>query len=181
MRRSGSLCTQMHFIAIVGLVFAGLSSVHAESSGHLRIGIVVPHAERAVLAAEGAPVRAGTKAYPVPLSAAPPFSVREPIPTPAGTPPGPLVLVAGSPVPVYATDLPDGVALDLLPMVVTLGQEPPSGLAVSSCTSAEGIHVSLWSGEGLQRTRRWSAYVHLGYYTEPTCSDSELASERRGR
>ena len=48
-------------------------------------------------------------------------------------------------------------------------------LSSSSCTSTEGIHHSVWSTEGSERVRLWSAYQALGYATEPTCSNDELA------
>jgi hypothetical protein len=137
--------------------------------------VLVLHEGRVVLAADGE-VAAGTKAYPVQANSVRPFSVGERLSNPSETAPGPLVMVSGSSVPVYATDLPDGTALDPYPVVVAVGKPPLPGLAVSSCTSTEGIHISLWSGSGKDRTRRWSAYVYLGYDTEPTCRDSDLAS-----
>src|SRR5262249_3319550 len=147
-----------------------------DSQEALRIGVLVPHAGSAVLAADDAALGAGTKAYPIQSSAISPFSIRQRLPVPSEASAGPLVLIAGSPAPAYATDLPAGLALDSLPVVVALGRRPPPGLTVSSCTSVEGVHISLWSGSGPQRTRRWSAYVYLGYDTEPTCTDPELAS-----
>lgn len=52
---------------------------------------------------------------------------------------------------------------------------PMSSLSHSSCTSAEGIHHSVWSTEKAGRIRLWSAYQQLGYDVEPTCSDDEFA------
>lgn len=167
----------MRLIAVVGFALAvwlGTAQL-ANAQSSLRVGVLLPHAGRAVLAADGAEPGPDTKAHPVLASAIAPFAIRGRLAEPTESSPGPLVLVGGNPVPVYATDLPDGLALDSLPVVVLLGRTPPAGLSVSSCTSGEGMHVSLWSGSGSSRIRRWSAYVYLGYDTEPTCTDSELA------
>jgi hypothetical protein len=83
------------------------------------------------------------------------------------------VWIAGVAAPVYATDLRAGAAL---PAVAVLGPSARRDLSVSSCTSSEGVHVSLWSGADAQRVRLWSAYYYLGYDTEPTCSEAELAA-----
>jgi hypothetical protein len=38
-----------------------------------------------------------------------------------------------------------------------------------TCTSNEGVHLTVWSGTPLQGRRRWHAYYYLGYDTMPTC------------
>ena len=43
-----------------------------------------------------------------------------------------------------------------------------------SCTSMEGIHFTIWSGEALTGKRLWHAYYYLGYDTEPTCKEAEF-------
>lgn len=168
----------MHFLTVVCLLLASFfcSSRVDSAEDPIRVGVLVGHAGRVVLAAGGAEIAPGTRVYPVEAKTIPRVSVRRRLPAASEASPGPLVLVADTPVPVYATGLPENIDFDHFPLVVTLGQAPPPGLSVSSCTSAEGIHISLWSGSGAERIRRWSAYVYLGYDTEPTCSDSELAS-----
>ncbi|GBF30083.1 hypothetical protein MnTg04_00019 [bacterium MnTg04] len=52
---------------------------------------------------------------------------------------------------------------------------PVSSLVHSSCTSNEGIHHTVWSTGDSGRIRVWSAYQHLGYGVEPSCSDDDLA------
>ena len=42
-----------------------------------------------------------------------------------------------------------------------------------SCTSGEGIHLTVWSGEPLKGTRRWHQYFYLGYDTEPSCTERD--------
>jgi hypothetical protein len=37
------------------------------------------------------------------------------------------------------------------------------------CTSSEGLHLTIWSGEPLVGPRRWHRYVYLGYDVEPSC------------
>ena len=39
-----------------------------------------------------------------------------------------------------------------------------------SCTSSEGNHLTIWSGEPLQGKRRWHSYYYLGYDVVPTCT-----------
>lgn len=42
-----------------------------------------------------------------------------------------------------------------------------------SCTSAEGIWLTIWTGKPLIGKRIWSAYYYLGYDTEPTCKRND--------
>jgi hypothetical protein len=37
------------------------------------------------------------------------------------------------------------------------------------CTSNEGLHLTIWSGEPLVGPRRWHRYLYLGYDVEPSC------------
>ena len=43
-----------------------------------------------------------------------------------------------------------------------------------SCTSAEGVHFSIWSEQPLLGTARWTQYYYLGYDVEPTCTPKEM-------
>jgi hypothetical protein len=43
-----------------------------------------------------------------------------------------------------------------------------------SCTSAEGIHFTVWSGKPLEGKLRWHEYYSLGYDVSPTCSPKEV-------
>jgi hypothetical protein len=45
---------------------------------------------------------------------------------------------------------------------------------VRSCTSMEGVHLSVWSGTPRASRRLWHSYLYLGYDVEPTCEDDEL-------
>jgi hypothetical protein len=42
-----------------------------------------------------------------------------------------------------------------------------------SCTSQEGLHLTLWSGEPLRSTRVWHAYWYLGYDVAPDCQPAD--------
>ncbi len=46
------------------------------------------------------------------------------------------------------------------------------------CTSGEGVHLILRSGDRLTGQRRWQAYYYLGYNVEPTCTARELLAAR---
>jgi hypothetical protein len=41
------------------------------------------------------------------------------------------------------------------------------------CSSSEGVHYQVWTGEPLQGQPRWHWYVYAGYDTEPTCTEKD--------
>lgn len=43
-----------------------------------------------------------------------------------------------------------------------------------ACTSQEGLHMSIWSGEPLKGRRRWRRYYYLGYDIEASCEDRDV-------
>ncbi len=45
-----------------------------------------------------------------------------------------------------------------------------------ACTSHEGLHMSIWTGEPLEGERRWRRYYYLGYDVEPSCEDRDFGS-----
>jgi hypothetical protein len=44
-----------------------------------------------------------------------------------------------------------------------------------SCTSADGVHLTVWDGASQQARRLWHDYYYLGQDLEPSCSDRETA------
>lgn len=42
-----------------------------------------------------------------------------------------------------------------------------------ACTSSEGVHLTIWSGQPLTGRLRWHRYVYLGYDVDPTCAAAE--------
>lgn len=42
------------------------------------------------------------------------------------------------------------------------------------CTSHEGVHLTIWSGEPLKGLKLWHAYFYLGYDTEPSCVQADV-------
>jgi hypothetical protein len=42
-----------------------------------------------------------------------------------------------------------------------------------SCNSAEGIHLSVWSGKPLKGKRIWHGYYYLGYDLQPNCTPKD--------
>jgi hypothetical protein len=44
-----------------------------------------------------------------------------------------------------------------------------------SCTSSEGVHLSVWRGRALQGTRVWHQYYYLGQDIEPNCTSKDTA------
>jgi hypothetical protein len=47
-----------------------------------------------------------------------------------------------------------------------------------SCTSAEGIHFTVWSGRPLEGARRWHQYYYLGYDVTPDCTQLDVESKQ---
>jgi hypothetical protein len=45
--------------------------------------------------------------------------------------------------------------------------------SVRSCTSGEGVHLTMWDGAPPAGRREWHRYVYLGYDLEPTCTEAE--------
>ena len=43
-----------------------------------------------------------------------------------------------------------------------------------SCTSEEGVHLTVWSGEPIKSALRWHDYHYLGYDTDADCTDKEM-------
>ena len=45
---------------------------------------------------------------------------------------------------------------------------------VRSCTSREGLHLTVWAGQPLKSRRLWHQYYYLGYDVEPSCTDGDV-------
>jgi hypothetical protein len=41
------------------------------------------------------------------------------------------------------------------------------------CTSAEGVHLSVWTGRPLEGRRRWHHYYYLGFDVTPDCTERD--------
>jgi len=55
-----------------------------------------------------------------------------------------------------------------------------AGIRVRGCTSSEGLHLTLWTGEPLKSTRLWHTYYYLGYDVEPNCRPGDAAPDSSG-
>jgi len=42
-----------------------------------------------------------------------------------------------------------------------------------TCTSSEGVHLTIWKGTPFRGIRTWHTYYYLGYDVTPNCTDSE--------
>lgn len=42
-----------------------------------------------------------------------------------------------------------------------------------SCTSTEGVHLTVWAGKPLESRRTWHSYYYLGYDVDPTCTNAD--------
>jgi len=89
------------------------------------------------------------------------------------TVPGPYYEVAtdsgSSALPDFAVAVLGHAAVEQIGTAVALRLgTPPVTIRARSCTSSEGLHVTLWSGKPLETTRLWHAYYYLGYDVDPT-------------
>jgi hypothetical protein len=57
-------------------------------------------------------------------------------------------------------------------LVVRLSPSYPNA-QVRSCTSREGVHLTVWAGTPLKSQRLWHQYYYLGYDVEPSCDDRD--------
>jgi hypothetical protein len=46
-----------------------------------------------------------------------------------------------------------------------------------SCTSSEGVHLTVWEGKPLEGLRKWHDYYYLGYEVDPTCTKVDTAPD----
>ena len=51
---------------------------------------------------------------------------------------------------------------------------------VRSCTSREGVHLTVWAGTPLTSQRLWHQYYYLGYDVEPSCDDRDVREPSAG-
>jgi hypothetical protein len=70
----------------------------------------------------------------------------------------------------------DGAGLKLRNGTVILpgsGKWPPE--TFRSCTTVDGVHLTVWRGEPLHSIRIWHAYYYVGQDLVPTCTDKDTA------
>jgi antitoxin (DNA-binding transcriptional repressor) of toxin-antitoxin stability system len=99
--------------------------------------------------------------------------------------PGPYYLLA----PETGSALPEGlgVAVQGRPAVRVVGGQVRLRLAnsipearIRSCTSNEGLHLTVWSGVPLSSRRLWHAYWYLGYDVDPNCRPADYEEPASG-
>jgi hypothetical protein len=99
----------------------------------------------------------------------------------------PIILVGTRRLPVYELVLAQTRALKVLLGVGVIGHEEPGEVAGGTvqldldhdgtpeffyeCTSSEGIHLIVRSGDRLTGPKIWKAYHYLPYEVEPTCTE----------
>ena len=50
---------------------------------------------------------------------------------------------------------------------------------IRSCTSREGLHLTVWAGTPLTSRRLWHQYYYLGYDVEPSCDSRDFRDSAR--
>jgi hypothetical protein len=49
--------------------------------------------------------------------------------------------------------------------------------AFRSCTSAEGVHLTVWTGKPLEGRRKWHYYYYLGYDVDANCTNGDTTPD----
>jgi hypothetical protein len=148
-----------------------------------RIGVAVASKGQVCLAMPGPPLAAGSAvtliepnrpqsvrvvtiegaaacpALTASMIAEPHYSAR-----PSSAEPGAWVAIAGKP---GTRAIRPGV------VAVRLSAAQPDA-QVRSCTSTEGLHVTVWTGAPLRSRRLWHQYLYLGYDVEPSCEAGDV-------
>lgn len=57
---------------------------------------------------------------------------------------------------------------------------PKQARTFRSCTSNEGVHLTVWASKALESKRIWHEYVYLGYDVEPSCSRGDFEGHADG-
>ena len=52
-------------------------------------------------------------------------------------------------------------------------------IQIRSCTSSEGLHLTVWAGVPLKSRRLWHEYYYLGFDVEPSCEDEDARDNAR--
>jgi len=91
----------------------------------------------------------------------------------------------------YLIHIVSGTVPDNLPLIALTGDTAPlrtdHGNAIAdldrngksdsfrSCTSSEGVHLTVWEGRPLEGIRIWHQYYYLGQDVEPNCDKKDTA------
>jgi len=170
---------------VVVLLLTLVSADQRAGGTETRVGIAAGNSAQYCLALPGAPLGSGTPVAVVTLGERQRLHRLITVRTVSECPvmaehdtPGPYYLLA----PEAGDELPPGlgVAVPGRPAVRTVGGEVRLYLSerirearVRSCTSSEGLHLTVWSGVPLRTGRLWHAYWYLGYDVEPDCRPAD--------
>jgi hypothetical protein len=177
-------------MGVLAALIAGLIAGHAQSQS-VRAGVMVASAGIRILAMEGPRLAVGSPLTVVaiedPQQASRATIVRQVADSDVMAKhdmPGPFYELAAEPgsepLPnlavvilgrAHAAQVGDAVTLRL--------DDPPMNLRVRSCTSSEGLHLTLWAGTPLKSRRLWHTYYYLGYDVTPTCTPADYAEGGR--
>jgi hypothetical protein len=75
----------------------------------------------------------------------------------------------------YRLRLTEGTLAPSVPTIAVVGR-PSARDTYRSCTSSEGVHLTIWSGKPPASERRWHQYYYVGYDLEPDCTPAEIAA-----
>jgi len=92
--------------------------------------------------------------------------------------PGPYYEIAsaeiGQPLPELAVAVLGDPQVNRVAGAVSLHiDEALQDVRVRVCSSMEGLHLTLWSGEPLKAPRVWHLYYYLGYDLQQTCQQGD--------
>jgi hypothetical protein len=169
------------------LAIAAISLVQATAANsELRIGVAAADARQHCLALGGAALEAGAPVTLITLSkpqrvfrAAVVRQVTECSSLVHQNAPGPYYLLRADASQDLAPQL--AIAVAGRPLARSVDGEIRIDLSnrirqarIRSCSSSEGLHLTVWSGVPLRSTRLWHTYWYLGYDVEPDCRPADI-------
>ena len=172
------------------LAVAAISLVQATAAtGELRIGVAAADARQHCLALGGAALEAGAPVTLLSLSkpqrvfrAAVVLQVSECSSLVHQDTPGPYYLLRAEASEDQAPRL--AIAVAGRPQTRSVDGEVRLDLSnrirqarIRSCSSSEGLHLTVWSGVPLRSTRLWHSYWYLGYDVEPDCRPADFRQD----
>jgi hypothetical protein len=172
------------------LAIAAISLVQATAAnGELRIGVAAADARQHCLALGGAALEAGAPVTLISLSkpqrvfrSAVVRQVPECSSLVHQETPGPYYLLRAEASKERAPRL--AIAVAGRPLARSVDGEIRLALSnrirqarIRSCTSSEGVHLTVWSAVPLRSTRLWHTYWYLGYDVEPDCRPADTRQD----
>lgn len=162
--------------ALICLVVA-LGCRKAPESYDSSVGVAVKSSDHACLSIQNASLSAGKAVSLITAPQSPTVSQAEVV-SASSEPCGRLADKTESH---YVIRIVHGDVEDNLPVIAVIDGSTvlnkESGDSFRSCTSSEGVHLTIWHGKPLEGERLWHRYYYLGQDIEPNCTAKDTAEK----